>query len=183
MGDVALSRQLFDQVIGALWCPTGLNSQDMKNLLESALAALKGIKPVDEIEGMLAVQMISTHNAALECLRRAMRPEQLTASRDQNLKQASRLMALYTQQMDSLSKHRGKGQQKVTVEYLHVEAGGPSVDGNIGTIKDQARGAGRRKSPSARLAYSPSETIDVLAKPRTTVKHPRKDEKQHERDE
>jgi hypothetical protein len=35
------------------------------------LAALKGIGPQNEIEGMLAVQMVSTHNAAMECLRRA----------------------------------------------------------------------------------------------------------------
>lgn len=43
------------------------------------------------------------------------------ASRDQNLKHAQKLMALYAQQLAALDKHRGKGQQKVTVEYVNVE--------------------------------------------------------------
>ena len=36
----------------------------------SAISLLQGIKPVDETEGMLGVQMVATHNAAMDCLRR-----------------------------------------------------------------------------------------------------------------
>ena len=32
------------------------------------------IKPTDEIEGMLAAQMVAAHNATMECYRRAMLP-------------------------------------------------------------------------------------------------------------
>jgi len=39
------------------------------------LAALIGIAPKDEIEGMLAAQLIAAHNAAMECYRRAMLAE------------------------------------------------------------------------------------------------------------
>ena len=33
--------------------------------------------------------------------------------------------------LDALNKHRGKGQQKVTVEHVHVHAGGQAVVGTV----------------------------------------------------
>ena len=46
-------------------------------------------------------------------------------------------MALYAKQLDTLNKHRGKGQQKVTVEYVNVAAGGQAIVGNINTVDRQ----------------------------------------------
>ena len=34
-------------------------------------AALAGVGPKDELEGMMAAQLIAAHNAAMECYRRA----------------------------------------------------------------------------------------------------------------
>ena len=34
--------------------------------------------------------------------------------------------------LDALNRHRGKGQQKVTVEHVHVHAGGQAVVGMVG---------------------------------------------------
>jgi len=42
----------------------------------AAIAGLIGIAPQDEIEGMIAAQLIATHNATIECHRRAMIGEQ-----------------------------------------------------------------------------------------------------------
>ena len=42
----------------------------------AAVGARKGIKPRDELEGMLIAQLIASHNAAMECHRRAMIGEQ-----------------------------------------------------------------------------------------------------------
>jgi hypothetical protein len=39
--------------------------------LNGTLGALHGIDPQDEVEGMLAAQMVATHLAAMDCLRRA----------------------------------------------------------------------------------------------------------------
>jgi hypothetical protein len=39
-------------------------------------AALSGIGPKDEIEGMIAAQLVAAYNAAMECFRRAMIPDQ-----------------------------------------------------------------------------------------------------------
>jgi hypothetical protein len=35
--------------------------------------------------------------------------------------------------LDTLNRHRGKGQQKVTVEHVHVHAGGQALVGNVET--------------------------------------------------
>jgi hypothetical protein len=123
----------------------------------AALGLLKGIKPEGEIEGMLATQMVGTHNAAIECLRRAMHPEQ-TFGRDQNVKHAAKFLAIFTGQMGALNKNRGKGQQKTTVEHIHVEAGTNAIVGNVQTMPSP--GTGSAKSPPA-LAHTPGRTLNL----------------------
>jgi hypothetical protein len=46
------------------------------------------ISPQDEIEGMIATQLIASHNASMECYRRAMIGEQTFEGRKENLNQA-----------------------------------------------------------------------------------------------
>lgn len=96
-----------------------------------AINSLMGIAPKDEIEGMLAAQMVATHNAAMECYRRAMISEQTFEGRAQNLAFAGKLSRTYTMQLEALQKYRGKGQQKVTVEHVHVHEGGQAIVGNV----------------------------------------------------
>ena len=79
------------------------------------------------------MQVIATHEAAMECLRRAMASGQTNEVENQNLKYAIKLLALFTQQLEVLNRLRGKGQQKVTVEYVNVEAGAQAVVGNVET--------------------------------------------------
>ena len=98
-----------------------------------ALELFESLEPADGIESMLASQMVGTHIAALECLRRAALTDQTFAGRDMALKHAHKLMTLYTQQLAALNKHRGKGQQKVTVEHVNVAAGGQAIVGNVET--------------------------------------------------
>jgi hypothetical protein len=80
---------------------------------------------------MLAVQMIATHEAATECLRRSMLPDQTFAGRDQTLRHAAKLMGIYERQLAALDKRRGRGQQSVTVKYVHVGQGGQAIVGNV----------------------------------------------------
>jgi hypothetical protein len=90
-----------------------------------------GIEPRDEIEGMLAAQMVATHNAAMECYRRAMLDNQTFEGRRENLNQANKLARSYATLMEALNRHRGKGQQRVTVEHVHVHKGGQAIVGNV----------------------------------------------------
>ena len=75
----------------------------------AALATLASLEPENEIEGMLAAQMIACHFAAMECYRRAMIPEQSFEGRQTALNFANKLSRTYAIQLDALNKNRGKG--------------------------------------------------------------------------
>ena len=90
----------------------------------------------------MAAQLVAAHNAAMECYRRAMIAEQTFEGRRENLSQATKLSRTWATLLDALNKHRGKGQQKVTVEHVHVHSGGQAV---VGTI-ERPGGGGHCKS-------------------------------------
>ncbi|MBW6506723.1 MAG: hypothetical protein K0B00_08250 [Rhodobacteraceae bacterium] len=120
-----------NEIAELLWRPSGLKPEDQNARIQRAIELYESLKPADGLEGMLAVQMVGTHHAALECLRRAAVPNQSFGVRDMSLKHAQKLMVLYAQQVAALDKHRGKGQQQVTVKYVNVAAGGQAIVGNV----------------------------------------------------
>jgi len=90
-----------------------------------AFALLDGIQPRDEIEGMLAIQMIGVHNLAMENLRKA-KTENFLEWVKLRTNQACKLSRIFTEQMEALKKYRTGGQQKMVVEHVHVnEVGRP----------------------------------------------------------
>lgn len=129
--NVALSVHLLRQVQETLWRPSYMNEGEQLIAVTGAVAALEGIAPADELEGMLGVQMIATHNAALECLRRAAKEQQTFEGRHANLKDAEKLMALYLRQLEALDRRRGKVAPSVSVGAVHVGAGGQAVVGVV----------------------------------------------------
>ena len=120
-----------NEIAGLLFLPQGLDKTEKDARIVRALELYDSLAPVDAAEGLLAEQMVGTHFAAHECLRRAALPEQTFAGRDMALKHATRLMKLYAEQLAALDKHRGKVQQKVTVEHVHVHSGGQAIVGSI----------------------------------------------------
>ncbi len=132
-----LQSYLLHQSLGILICRKEATEEERNAKLRAGLAALEGIGPRDELEGMLAAQMFATHNTAMECLHRAMLPEQTPEGSDYNLKHAGKFLSIYTRQMEALDKHRGKGRQKITVEHVNVEAGGQAIVGNVETTSKE----------------------------------------------
>ncbi len=102
-----------------------------------AIAAMHGIAPRDETEAMLAAQMVATHQAAMECYRRAMLREQTFEGRQAALNQGSKLSRTHAALLETLNKHRGKGKQTVTVEHVHVNKGGQAI---VGAVEHGGRG-------------------------------------------
>lgn len=92
--------------------PLGVTREEKLNI---ALAALHGINPRDELEGLLAVQMVSTHNLTMEFLRRAVLKGQTVGGIDSNITRATKLLQTFVAQMEALSRYRGKSKQKVVV--------------------------------------------------------------------
>lgn len=121
---------LADQAVRALWTKHS-DEATVDKQYQATLGALMGIAPRDELEGMMAAQLVAAHNAAMECHRRAMLPEQTYEGRKLALEQANKLSRTWATLVDALNKHRGKGQQKVTVEHVHVHAGGQAVVGTV----------------------------------------------------
>lgn len=138
-GSDEFNRVIADQAVQSLWL-AHTDKEGRDKLRSAALATLVSIAPKDEIEGMLAAQMIAAHSASMECYRRAMIPEQSHEGRQSNLSHAGKLSRTYIQLLEALNRHRGKtGQQKVTVEHVHVHAGGQAV---VGTVEARPGGGG-----------------------------------------
>ena len=136
------NKVLADQARRTLW--TGNSNQEtLDREISAAMAALIGIGPRDEVEGMIAGQLLAAHNAAMECYRRAMIPEQSFQGYRESLNQANKLSRTYTGLLEALNRYRGKGQQKVTVEHVHVHDGGKAV---VGTVAPVGGSGGRAKS-------------------------------------
>ncbi len=129
--DPELAQQLVNQVFETLWLPVELSDEERLQHIRSAMAALHGIKPQDEVEGMLATQMVATHAAAMECLRRSMIQEQKFEGRDNNLRHAAKLLSIFAKQLETLNRNRGKGQQKMTIEHVNVAPGAQAMVGQF----------------------------------------------------
>src|SRR2546423_4802993 len=119
-----------NQTIQTLWLKNS-DEDGRKKQVSAAVAGLVGINPNDELEGMIAAQLVGCHNASMECYRRAMIGEQTFEGRRENLSQANKLSRTYAALLDALNRHRGKGQQKVTVEHVHVHSGGQAIVGTV----------------------------------------------------
>jgi hypothetical protein len=113
------------------------------------------------------LQWNACHNASMECYRRAALRDQTFEGQQENLNQANKLSRSYTVLLDALNRHRGKGQQKVTVEHVHVHAGGQAVVGNVETP-----GGGITPKPEDQphaLAHAPGTTMRSPDKEREPV--------------
>lgn len=118
---------LLDQIVN--FSTTG--KQPNEAAINSALAMVKGIEPRDTVEAMLAVQMAAVHFATMTFARRLNQIENIQ-QQDSAANAFNKLARTFTTQMEALNRHRGKGEQKMTVEHVHVHAGGQAiVTGNV----------------------------------------------------
>jgi hypothetical protein len=149
---------LANQTISALWLKHS-DETTRDRQYSATVSGLAGIGPRDELEGMIAAQLIAAHNAAMECYRRAMLAEQTFEGRRENLLQANKLSRTYAVLLEALNRYRGKGQQKVTVEHVHVHSGGQAIVG----VVEPPGGGDRQKSedqPHAKqIAHAPEPAL------------------------
>ena len=125
-----LTRLILNQLVNIL-SPDPDRPVD-EDVLNAALAAVHGLKPADELEAMLAVQMFAAHHLAMQSAKRAMNVSQDERGTDMYLKHTEKLMRVYAAQMEALQRYRGKGQQRMTVEHVHIHSGAQAVVGQVG---------------------------------------------------
>ncbi len=133
-----VERAKLQELMNTIWVPPSTSVEESNALLVKAIDMFNDFKVEDGIEGMLAVQMIGTHHAIVECFRRAMIPDQHLEVQKVYLSQAERLMGLYARHLAALDKHRGRGQQNITVKHVNVASGGQAIVGNIDTGQSNA---------------------------------------------
>ncbi|WP_171070029.1 hypothetical protein [Methylobacterium terricola] len=98
--------------------------------LNAMLAGVGAVRPENEIEGQLAVQMAATHHLAMRCLSQAAttdNPARMEAAGTL----ATKMLRTYTTQIEALAKLRRGGAQTVRVEHVHVYQGGQAIVGNV----------------------------------------------------
>jgi hypothetical protein len=123
------------------------------------LSVIKGVKPRDQIEAMLAAQMAAVHVSTMTFARRLAHveniPQQDSAERGFN-----KLARTFALQMEALKRYRTGGEQKVTVQHVTVGEGGQAIVGNV----TQER---REEAPSSKSAAPPLaiEDAKIVAMP------------------
>ena len=112
----------------------GMIVQDGKQVdqekLNYALSMVLGIKPRDQVETMLGVQMAAVHLATIKAaafLGSATNRENIEVSE----KSLNRLARTYVAQMEGLKRYRSKGEQRVYVERVTVNEGGQAIVGPV----------------------------------------------------
>lgn len=119
--DDVFNMELYRQAMNTAWLPEGIDRERQDRRFGAIAGAMSGVHPKDEVEGMLAAQMVAAHNAAMECYRRAMLPNQSFEGRQQNLAHAAKLSRTYVAQIEGLKRYRAKPEQKITVVHQHVQ--------------------------------------------------------------
>ena len=106
-----------------------------------ALSIVKGIKPRNQVEAMLAMQMAAIHMASMKA------SSNLSAAKtgkgvDLWERSLNKLSRTFTTQMEALKRYRSKGgNQRIVVERVNVSEGGQAI---VGT----STGGGRVKNSS-----------------------------------
>ncbi|MBV9393512.1 MAG: hypothetical protein JOZ84_03785 [Methylobacteriaceae bacterium] len=152
------NNNLASQTLNALWLKHS-DEEGRTRQMNGAISGLIGIAPKDELEGMLAVQLVASHSAAMECYRRAMLAEQTFEGRQAALSQAGKLSRTHVLLLEALNRHRGKGQQKVTVEHVHVHAGGQAIVGNVGTPRGGVQSNSEDQPAAKQIAHAPEPEV------------------------
>ena len=147
------NQTLANQAMQAVWTHSSPEARDRQ--LSATIAALVGIAPKDELEGMIAAQLIACYNAAMECYRRAMIGEQSFEGRRENLSQANKLSRTHATLLEALNRHRGKGQQTVRVERVTVHEGGQAIVGSVNAPTPGGGAATKTGEQPHALGYAP----------------------------
>jgi hypothetical protein len=105
--------------------------------LNFMVAVIKGIKPQDQLETLLASQMAAIHGLVMDFSSRLRNGASDLEWRNSASTILNKLCRTFTMQIQALKCYRSSGEQTVRVEHVNVNAGGQAIVGNVST-----RGAG-----------------------------------------
>ena len=106
------------------------------------LSIIRDLAPRDAVERMLAVQMASTHVAAIRSARHLATSSNLPQC-EAHTTGYTKLTRSFAAQVEALRKHRTGGKQTVIVQHVTVAEGGQAIVGHVEAGRS-TRGAGAR---------------------------------------
>ena len=115
--------------LGVVMRPKG-SALPTQTEFNAALAAVDAIRPADEIEAMLAVQMVATYETAMDMLMRAKHADPMPTLQEYG-SLAVKLLRTYTTQVEALARLRRGGEQRVIVQHVNVNEGGQAIVGAV----------------------------------------------------
>ncbi len=138
----------FNGLLRQLGNATARDGKVSEGDLTFMFAVIKGIEPKDQVESMLAAQMAAVHMATMTFARRLNHvkslPQQDSAERAFN-----KLARTFAAQVEALRRYRTGGEQKVTVEHVHVHQGGQAIVGNVANSPGGGRGSSEKREPTS----------------------------------
>ncbi|RWX70514.1 hypothetical protein EN780_03050 [Mesorhizobium sp. M4B.F.Ca.ET.089.01.1.1] len=99
--------------------------------LNYALSMVYGLKPKDQIEATLAVQMAAIHLATMNTAA-GLGGSKTHEMREVHERALNRLSRTFVAQVEALKRYRSKGEQRVYVERVNVQKGAQAIVGNVG---------------------------------------------------
>lgn len=125
-GDETYSRNFIAESIAAL---NNNLEPDLEGLSTTYYGAMMGMAPKDIIESQLSSRLLILNSKATHYVNLATTSE-YERSTDLYLNRATKLMRLYNETLEAFNRYRRKGEQKVTVQHVHVNKGGQAVVAN-----------------------------------------------------
>ncbi len=114
------------------------------------LSVVKGIEPRDQVEAMLAAQMAAVHNATMALSHNIAKQDSAQAA-------FNKLARTFAAQLSALKDYRSKGEQKMTVQHVHVAEGGQAIVGNVNAPTEGVGAKEKIGDQPHALAYAPGE--------------------------
>jgi len=105
-------------------------NEEMEN---AALALIRGISPTNELESMLASQMLASHFCSLELARRTQSMGQSFDQLSRHSNMTNKFMRTFIAQFEALQKSRNGGKQTIQVQHINIEGGAQAVVGDVST--------------------------------------------------
>ena len=120
------------------------------------LSLVKGARPRDQLEAMLAAQMAAVHMSTMTLGRRLAEVDS-APQRDSIASAFNKCARTFAIQLEALKRHRG-GEQKITMQHVSVKEGGQAIVGNVSQAaraeSPSEYNAGARRFPVGRRRWS-----------------------------
>jgi hypothetical protein len=129
-----------------------------EKLLNFMLSVIKGIRPRDQIEIMLAAQMAAVHEAIMTFTRRLAYVETIP-QQDSAERALNKLARTFATQMEGLQRYRNGGEQKVMVQQVSVNEGGQAIVGNVTHNRDTNQ---ERLKEQLRVPHQPRPSLGIV---------------------